>query len=75
MFAEICICNAALSPGSGVSSTIPKPVARCPVAPLALDAVGLGAISRQLAQSGMVQAADRFGLDGMLALWQPSPAN
>lgn len=41
----------------------------------ALDAMGLGAISRQLAQSGVTQAVDRFGLDGMLALWQPSPAN
>lgn len=44
-------------------------------ASVALDAVGLGAISRQLEQSGVTQAVDRFGLDGMLALWQPSPAN
>lgn len=44
-------------------------------AAVALDAMGLGAISRQLAQSGVTQAVDRFGLDGMLALWQPSPAN
>jgi protease-4 len=42
---------------------------------VALDAIGLGSISRQLEQSGVVQAVDRFGLDGMLALWQPSPAN
>lgn len=42
---------------------------------VALDAIGLGSISRQLEQSGVVQAADRFGLDGMLALWQPSPTN
>lgn len=44
-------------------------------AAVALDTVGLGAISRQLEQSGVVQAVDRFGLDGMLALWQPSPSN
>lgn len=44
-------------------------------ASVALDAVGLGVISRQLEQSGVTQAVDRFGLDGMLALWQPSPAN
>lgn len=44
-------------------------------ASVALDAIGLGSISRQLEQSGVVQAVDRFGLDGMLALWQPSPAN
>jgi protease-4 len=44
-------------------------------ASMALDAIGLGAISRQLEQAGVVQAVDRFGLDGMLALWQPSPAN
>lgn len=44
-------------------------------AAVALDAMGLGAISRQLAQSGVTHAVDRFGLDGMLALWQPSPAN
>lgn len=42
---------------------------------VALDAIGLGSISRQLEQSGVVQAADRFSLDGMLALWQPSPTN
>jgi protease-4 len=44
-------------------------------ASVALDAIGLGAIARQLEQSGVVQAVDRFGLDGMLALWRPSPAN
>ncbi len=42
---------------------------------VALDAVGLGSISRQLERSGVAQAVDRFGLDGMLALWQPSPGN
>ena len=44
-------------------------------ASVTLDAIGLGAMSRQLEQSGVTQAVDRFGLDGMLALWQPSPAN
>lgn len=44
-------------------------------ASVALDAVGLGSISRQLERSGVVQSVDRFGLDGMLALWQPSPVN
>ena len=43
-------------------------------AALTLDAVGLGAMARRLEQAGLVQAADRFSLDGMLALWQP-PAN
>jgi len=32
----------------------------------------LGAIARQIEQVGMAQAADRLGLDGMLALWQPA---
>lgn len=44
-------------------------------AAVALDAMGLGTLSRQIAQSGVAQAVDRFGLDGMLALWRPSPAN
>mgnify|MGYP001078206770 FL=1 len=44
-------------------------------ASVALDTVGLGAISRQLEATGAVQAVDRLGLDGMLALWQPSRAN
>lgn len=44
-------------------------------AAVAFDAVGLGAVSRRFEQSGVVRAVDRFGLDGMLALWQPSPAN
>ena len=37
-----------------------------------LDAVGLGALARRLEQAGLVQAVDRFALDGMLALWQPA---
>jgi protease IV len=43
-------------------------------ASLALNALGLGSIAREIEQAGMVQAADRLNLDGMLALWQP-PAN
>ena len=44
-------------------------------ASVALDAMGLAALSRQFEQSGVSQAVDRFGLDGMLALWHPSAAN
>jgi len=42
---------------------------------VALDALGLGALSRQFEQSGVTQAVDRLGLEGMLVLWQPSPGN
>ena len=45
------------------------------MAAFALDSIGLGAFARQLEQSGIVQAVDRFGLDGMLALWQPATVN
>lgn len=44
-------------------------------ASIALDAVGLGAIARQVEHAGLAQAVDRLGLDGMLALWQPAGAN
>jgi protease-4 len=44
-------------------------------AAVALDTLGLGTFARQLEQSGVVQAVDRFGLDGMLALWQPASGN
>ena len=44
-------------------------------AAIVLDAVGLSAIARQFEQSGMIAAADRFGLDGLLALWQPAASN
>ncbi len=44
-------------------------------AAVTLDALGLSAIARQIEQSGMAQAVDRLGLDGMLALWHPSGAN
>jgi len=44
-------------------------------AAVTLDAIGLSAIARQIEQSGMAQAVDRLGLDGMLALWHPVGAN
>ncbi|MBC7577164.1 MAG: signal peptide peptidase SppA [Tardiphaga sp.] len=44
-------------------------------ASITLDAVGLGRIARQLEQVGLAQAMDRFGLDGMLALWRPAGPN
>ncbi|WP_407149483.1 signal peptide peptidase SppA [Bradyrhizobium sp. ORS 86] len=44
-------------------------------ASVTLDALGLGAIARRIEQGGMVQAVDRFGLDGMLALWTPTGTN
>jgi protease-4 len=44
-------------------------------ASIALDAFGLGAMARQVEQAGVVQAVDRLGLDGMLALWRPAGTN
>jgi len=44
-------------------------------ASMTLDALGLGAIARRIEQGGMVQAVDRLGLDGMLALWTPAGTN
>jgi protease-4 len=44
-------------------------------ASITLDALGLGAVARQVEHAGLVQAVDRLGLDGMLALWQPAGAN
>ncbi len=41
-------------------------------AAVTLDALGLGAIARQVEQTGMAQAVDRLGLEGMLALWRPA---
>src|SRR3981189_524127 len=38
-------------------------------ASITLDALGLGAIARQVEQAGVVQAVDRLGLDRMPALW------
>ncbi|HLX15882.1 MAG TPA: signal peptide peptidase SppA [Bradyrhizobium sp.] len=44
-------------------------------AAVTLDALGMSAIARQVEQSGMAQAVDRLGLDGMLALWHPVGPN
>jgi protease-4 len=44
-------------------------------AAVTFDALGLSAIARQIEQTGMAQAADRLGLEGMLALWHPAAAN
>jgi len=44
-------------------------------ASITLDALGLPSIARQIEHAGSVQAVDRLGLDGMLALWQPGGAN
>ncbi len=41
-------------------------------ASIALDALGLSAIARQIERAGVAQAVDRLGLDGMLALWRPA---
>ncbi len=44
-------------------------------AAVTLEAVGLSAIAHRLEQSGVAQAVDRLGIDGMLALWQPAASN
>src|SRR5467141_4922572 len=44
-------------------------------ASITLDALGLGAIARQVEHGGVAQAVDRLGLDGMLALWYPAGSN
>lgn len=44
-------------------------------ASITLDAVGLGAVARQVEQGGLAQAVEHLGLDGMLALWRPATAN
>jgi protease-4 len=44
-------------------------------AAVTLEALGLGSLARQLEHSGVAQAVDRLGLDGMLALWQPAASN
>jgi len=41
-------------------------------ASVTLEALGLGSIAHQIEKTGVVQAVDRFGMDGMLALWQPA---
>ena len=44
-------------------------------ASVALDAIGLGALARQIERSGVTLAVVWLGLEGMRALWQPSPEN
>lgn len=44
-------------------------------ASITLKALGFSNIAHQLEQVGAIQAADRLGLDGMLALWQPAASN
>ena len=44
-------------------------------AAITFDALGLSAVARQIEQTGVAQAADRLGLEGMLALWHPAGAN
>jgi protease-4 len=44
-------------------------------ASITFDALGLGAIARQVEQAGVAQAMERLGLDGMLALWRPAGSN
>src|SRR5438309_905413 len=42
---------------------------------VSLEALGLGSIAHQIGQTGVAQAVDRLGMDGMLALWQPAASN
>jgi protease IV len=42
---------------------------------IALDAVGLSVVARQVEQGGFAQAVEGAGLDGMLALWRPVALN
>src|SRR5579872_2971023 len=44
-------------------------------AAVTFDALGLSAVARRIEQTGVAQAADRLGLQGMLALWQPAGSN
>jgi protease-4 len=44
-------------------------------ASITFDALGLGAIARQIEQAGVTGAVDQLGLDGMLALWRPAASN
>ena len=44
-------------------------------AAVSLDALGLSSIARQVERAGVVQAVDRLGLEGMLALWSPAGPN
>ena len=40
-----------------------------------LEAVGLGAVAHQLESLGLLQTVEKLNLDGLLALWHPSPQN
>jgi protease IV len=40
-----------------------------------LEAIGLGPVAHRLEQLGLLQAAEKLNLDGLLALWHPSPEN
>src|SRR6266702_4100294 len=42
---------------------------------IAFDALGLGAVARQIEQAGVAGAVDQLSLDGMLALWRPAGSN
>ena len=44
-------------------------------ASVTLEALGFSSIAHQIAQTGVIQAVDRVGMDGMLALWQPAASN
>jgi protease IV len=44
-------------------------------ASIALDALGLSSVARQVEHAGITQAVSRLSLDGMLALWQPAGTN
>ena len=44
-------------------------------ASITLEALGFSNVAHQLEQVGAIQAVDRLGLDGMLALWQPGASN
>ena len=44
-------------------------------ASIAFDALGLGAVARQIEQAGVAGAVDQLSLDGMLALWRPAGSN
>src|SRR5437763_8132916 len=44
-------------------------------ASITIDALGLGAVARQIEQAGVAGAVDQLSLDGMLALWRPSGSN
>jgi protease-4 len=40
-----------------------------------LETIGLGAVAHRLESLGLLQAVEKLNLDGLLALWHPSPQN